>query len=527
MATSANRITGLATGMDIDAIVESSLSSYKTKINTTKQQKQTLELQQELYRKVMSDCNDFYNKYLDVTKDKSVLKSKNYTSISFESSNSGVASATANASVTSTDTYSVEVTQVATAASMKVNLSDLKSNTAVEIEYAGKKISIDVSKCKNDSELAQTLNKELSGYGLTAKYSDFDKGVVIETKEVGSKVKDKDGNTLDNNFKVKLGKIENDSFTSVSELGLSSNGKDLSAVVTKTTGGVSKEIIVNGTQADINAGKVCMNSNGNSITIDGITFNMNSAGKTTLTSTKNTTAAKDTIVNFINDYNKLITSLNTLVNEKRDRNYQPLTDEQREEMTESQIEKWEAKVKTGQLSRDSNLTRILLNLKNATQNEVKGANTYLEKIGITPSKDYAGNGNGTFTINEDKLNSALESDIDGVMNLLIGYPEDSNNMSDAEKYSAKGIFHRIKDIFAAETVSSSSALSKKAGLVNSSTFSNNDITKSISSHEKKISAMQKELTKKQQSLYSKWAKIEKMMNKYNSQSGYLSSFLGY
>ncbi|MDD6795381.1 MAG: flagellar filament capping protein FliD [Clostridiaceae bacterium] len=527
MATSANRITGLATGMDIDAIVESSLSSHKNKIDTTQQQKQTLEIQQELYRKVMSDCNDFYNKYLDITKDGSVLKNKNYTSVAFQSSNSGVASATANASVTSTDTYSVDVTQVATAASMKINLSDLKDNTAVEIEYAGKTISIDVSKCKNDKELAQTLNKELSGYGLTAQYSDFDRGVMIETKEVGSTIKDKDGNTIDNNFKVKLGKIVNDSFTSTLELGTSSNGTDLKAVITKTTGGVSKEIIVNGTEADINAGKVCMNSNGNSITIDGVTFNMNSAGKTTLTSTKDISSAKDTIVNFINDYNKLITSLNTLVNEKRDRNYQPLTEEQKKEMTDSQIEKWEAKVKTGQLSRDRNLTRIITSLKRATQDKVTGVNSYLEKIGITPSKDYSGNGNGTFTIDENKLTEALENDIDAVMNLLIGYPDNDKNMSDEEKYNAKGIFYRIKDIFAAETVSSSSALSKKAGLVNSSTFSNNDITKSISSYEKKISAMQKELAKKQQSLYSKWSKIETMMNKYNTQSGYLANFLGY
>ena len=60
--------------------------------------------------------------------------------------------------------------------------------------------------------------------------------------------------------------------------------------------------------------------------------------------------------------------LNTLINEKRDSDYMPLTDAQKEDMTEKQIELWEKKVKTGQLSKDNDLTRIRNAMKTARNN---------------------------------------------------------------------------------------------------------------------------------------------------------------
>lgn len=522
MATSSLRITGLASGMDIDSIVESQLYTYKNKINTEKQKKEVLEIQQELYRTVMSDCNNFYNKYLDITKDSSVLKSKNYKSISYNSSNSNVATAEANASVTSKDTFDIEVTQMATSATTTVTLNELKkSGDTLQISYADKDpIEIDISKCTTDKELGETINKALKVYGMKAYYSEFAKGVVIETTEVGSEL-EASGKTIENTFTVKIGNVNKDDkkFTESSDPNAAitvTKGKDLEAVITKTTGGVKQSLVVG---KDIKA-------SGNSVSVDGVVFNMNSVGTTTLTGTKDITAAKNMIKEFVNDYNTLMKSLNTLVNEKRDRNYQPLTDAQKEEMTESQIEKWEAKVKTGQLARDSDITRIINSLKRTTQEAVKGVGLSLENIGIKPVSDYGGNNNGTFEIDEDALTKALEENLDEVVNLLMGYPEDSASLSETEKYNSKGIFQRMKDVFASETVSASSSLAKKAGLVNTSTFTNNDITKSISSYEKKIKQMESNLASKQQALYSKWASVEKMMNNYNSQANYLASYLG-
>ena len=60
------RITGLATGLDVDSVVKETMQAYQTKIDTVDQQKMVLELQQEMYREVIKDCRDFYDKYFNV-----------------------------------------------------------------------------------------------------------------------------------------------------------------------------------------------------------------------------------------------------------------------------------------------------------------------------------------------------------------------------------------------------------------------------------------------------------------------------
>ena len=42
------RITGLATGLDVDSVVKETMQAYQTKIDTVDQQKMVLELQQEM-----------------------------------------------------------------------------------------------------------------------------------------------------------------------------------------------------------------------------------------------------------------------------------------------------------------------------------------------------------------------------------------------------------------------------------------------------------------------------------------------
>ena len=67
------RITGLATGLDVDSVVQETMQAYQTKIDTVDQQKKLVELQQEMYREVITECRDFYDKYFDMTKSDSLL----------------------------------------------------------------------------------------------------------------------------------------------------------------------------------------------------------------------------------------------------------------------------------------------------------------------------------------------------------------------------------------------------------------------------------------------------------------------
>lgn len=508
--TSTNRMTGLATGLDIDSIIEGQMKNYQIRIDKKTQDKEVMQIKQKLYRDVLDSANDFYNKYLDLTKDTSILKSNNYGSIGYASSNNAVASATCAGS-TSLDNYNVKVTQIATpATAATIKIDDIVGNDTVRINYLGKTIDVEVAYAMNDIELVRTLNSAIRDRGLSAKYSEFAGGIVIESQEKGAHLLEGD-----NNFTMEIGRKVGDVFTATSTVAVE-KGKSIHATLTKTNTNPPQVIELNDS----------MNISGNSFTVDGIKFNFNSVGETDISSSRDVTKVAENITKFITDYNTLVEKLNTLVIAKHDRSYTPLTAAQKKEMSESEIKLWNEKVENGQLSRDGDISRILTSLRTATIDPVEASGLYLEKIGIKPVKDYAGKRNGTFEIDQEKLKSALEANTEGVMNLFISVPSNTAGLSDAEKYNKKGIFQRVKDILYSETVSSSSYLSEKAGLKNTSTFTNNELTTKISQYETALKTMQKDFTRKQQALYSKWAGIEKQMNNYNTQQSYLTSQFG-
>ena len=642
----ANRITGLATGLDIDELVKTTMQAYKTKVDTKKQQKSVLEIKQQLYRDVIKEGQDFYNKYFDLAKTGNLLTSNSYTSIKFTSSDESVVSATATSTAIK-DNYKFDVKSLATTASTKLTSDQLSSD--LEITSAdGKSVLIKASELdgKSEKEQAKYINSKISSLGLKASTTDFSSGITIETEKTGSDqsftissgaiidahLKDTEAtitadtvefsledlvseNAKDIEFKldgksviIKASdlkssisshdtKIENlnkeleelknadtldeeaikkkeeeiDSATKARSTALAStlSSKLSSAglkaefneegnrinVVTKTGeesfeytkgtavdaamgGGSSKTEINNGTDlkaiitnskgtiaygykegdADIPANAKILSGTSNTITLDGVSFTINSVGESKVTGKVDGTELKDKLVSFINDYNNLVTNLNKLTTETRYRDYDPLTDDQKSEMTEKEIELWEAKVKSGQLRNDSDLTRIVNNLKSSMSSLVEGAGTTLEKMGITPVQDYSGTTNGTFTIDEDALLKAIEEDAESVMNVFIQKGDSSSNT---------GILHRMKDILNDEFVSTTkSALIKKAGVEGTASFSQNTLTKQISQYERKIEEMEDALEDKEQALYSKWASIETMMNNYNSQMSYLYSMFG-
>ena len=60
-----SRITGLATGLDVDAVIEETMQAERTKIDAVGKQKALVELQQELYREVITEFRNFYDDYFD------------------------------------------------------------------------------------------------------------------------------------------------------------------------------------------------------------------------------------------------------------------------------------------------------------------------------------------------------------------------------------------------------------------------------------------------------------------------------
>ncbi len=488
------RITGLATGLDMDQLVKETMQPYRIKIQQQQQKKEITEIKQQLYRDVIKESRELYNKYFDVAKTDSLLLSKNWSTAKFQSSNENVLTVTSSSDAKPGNYTVTGNTATAAKAIVTTGISD-KDGIVVN----GKEFTLkgDTAKAR-----AENLNKELkaAGMNVSVRYSDFagtedgnQSGFIFESTVLGNGSAFTIGGT-----KTPVTTIE---------------GRDAAITIKDGKGGVYTHT-----------------GNSNTLTLDGVTFKftgeipkdstINVNGKTDVTE------VKEKVVNFINDYNKLMEKLNTLTSEKRNKNFMPLTDEQKKEMSESEIKLWEERVKKGQLYKDSDISRIANSMKSAMRGLVEGVDGSLEKFGIKPISDYQGTKNGTYTVDEAKLTETLENNSEEVMKLFINTTPEIEGMSEQEKSSKTGIAQRLKTTLYNETVTVASSLIKKAGIEGSATVANNELTKSIEKYERKMVDMEKDFSRREQQLYSKWATIESMMNKLNSQQSYLMSQLG-
>ncbi|WP_346880473.1 flagellar filament capping protein FliD, partial [Clostridium sp. UBA3061] len=373
------------------------------------------------------------------------------------------------------------------------------TNTLNAADIKGKTISIngnviDLSKAVDGQEV-EYLNKVLKEQNIkvTAKLDEVDTSKIIFTSTKAGA----DG-------KVDVGILDGTT--------MSSQGTDAEIVLKDDKGGVFTHTGIS-----------------NTLTLDGMTFKFTGeipAEGISVNGKNDAAGVKDKLVNFINDYNKLMEKLNTLTLEKRNKNYMPLTDEQKKEMSENEIKIWNEKVKQGQLYKDSDVSRIANSMKSAMRGLVDGVDGNLEKFGIKPVADYQGTKNGTFVIDEDKLTNALENNLEDVMKLFISTPPSDDSLTALEKNKSTGVAQRLKGILYNETVSISSSLIKKVGIEGSASSVNSEITKAIKKYDRKMEDMEKDFAKREQQLYSKWATIESMMNKLNAQQSYLTSQLG-
>jgi flagellar hook-associated protein 2 len=249
----------------------------------------------------------------------------------------------------------------------------------------------------------------------------------------------------------------------------------------------------------------------NEVTIDGTTFKFN--GTTgiegvTLTGKVDGTELKDKIVEFINDYNELLGHINGKLYEEYDRSYLPLTDEDKEGLSDSEIEKLEKKAQTGLLRNDSYLRNFVDDMKLTMTTILEGSGLSLEKIGINPVKDYSAQ-NGLFTIDEDKLLAAIEEDPDGIKELFAG---------------KNGIVTKLKDNLSEHATGTFSRLANKAGVANGVTANTNEMTKDIEQRKKQIANMQTMLKEKEDALYIRYSSLESSLASLQSQQSSLSSY---
>jgi flagellar hook-associated protein 2 len=278
--------------------------------------------------------------------------------------------------------------------------------------------------------------------------------------------------------------------------------------------------------------------NSNTFTVSGVTYTLLKANADTQTVSLNqdVDSVYDNISKFIAKYNEIIDTINNKLSEKYDRNYLPLTDEQKEAMNEDDIKKWEEKAKTGLLRNDSILQNIVYRMRSAVYDSVAGISTALFEIGITTDKYVT---KGKLIIDETKLKEAIRNNPDNVMNLFskqsTSYPTGYRTLDSSQKqtrYQEEGLVYRFFDILEdnISTLRDSNGkkglLLEKAGIFGDASEFNNLLNKEIDTYTRKIDQLTDKLIKKEDKYYEKFAALEKAIAKMNSQANWLAAQFG-
>lgn len=286
---------------------------------------------------------------------------------------------------------------------------------------------------------------------------------------------------------------------------VSDNYASLAGSATKVDG-ENAEFILNGAS---------FSSATNETTVNGVTLTLTketTAGSpVTFTLTNDTQAVYDTIKSFVTKYNEILQEMNDLYYADSARGYDPLSDDEREAMTDDQVEKWETKIKDSLLRRDSTLGSLTNAMKSAllTSVEVDGKRYSLSSFGVGTSSVYQEKGllhiqgdseDSTYATYTNKLMAALEEDPETVMQVFTGV--------------AQNLYKTMQEKM------------QKTSLSSALTFYNDIYMKN------QITALNKQISKEEEALedledkyYNQFSAMETALAKLQSQQNSLSAYL--
>lgn len=271
----------------------------------------------------------------------------------------------------------------------------------------------------------------------------------------------------------------------------------------------------------------------NSFTVDGLTVSVSgtfgyNGDDVDMTSEAVTFDAKvdvDKVTNsfkeMIEAYNEIIALANKESSTKPDRDYAPLTDSQKKELSEDEIKTYEEKAKQGLLFGDSDIRALTRDLRYV----IGGANQEaLKEIGITTSSSYSENGKLVF--DEAKFRAALEADPDKVEKLITQKATKDEN---GNTVGVNGIAQNMKDVMYkyANNLGDYGVLIRKAGSSRAPrSITDNAIYRQIEEINKTIKKYESRLEMERDRYIKQFTSLETLISQMNSQSSYLSQFGG-
>ncbi|MBR5177338.1 MAG: flagellar filament capping protein FliD [Lachnospiraceae bacterium] len=500
------RMTGMASGIDVDAVVKELMSAQKLKKTNLEGKKEKLSWKQDAWKEMNTKLYSFYTSSLSKMKTQGNYQARKATAS--DASKVSVSATTATAG-----SYSLKVDQLASAE--YITGGDIKSKNLTsdsKLTDAGMELgqTITIKTGKNldkeftftvgeDSKISDFTNK-LKEAGLSANFDKNSGRFFISAKDSGT-----DG----------LFTIESDvtGDTGLAALGLTNITEEL-AKGGHDASSSSDFAIVKAQDAKIRLNGAIIESGSNTINANGMKLDLlGTTGdeEVKISVTKDSQAVYDRVKDFVKGYNELMEEMYTKYNAASARSYSMLTSDQKEAMTDDEVEKWETKIKDSLLRRDDTLNDLMNTFRSAMQEtfEINGEKFSLSSFGIVTG-DYREH--GKLHIEGDADDAEYATKTNKLMQML---EEDPDAVSQAMSGIMSKFYDKMFDKMG--TTKLSSAL----------TFYNDKQMKTESDeYEKQIKNWETKLTDIENKYYKQFSAMEKAMSELQNKQSQLAGFFG-
>lgn len=588
----ANGIYGLSgSGLDIESLVKMGMMNKQNQYDKMYQTQLKQTWVKEAYNTVYTDVKAFKESM-------STFKMQsNMSAMQATSSNNDVVSVTANGAAAAMN-HKITVEQVAsnaylmTANGQKIGRANASPSAANSAYLKDVLFSGDATKTTVDGQTSYLVKNDTTGKNDTFKGSD----VAISIEVQDGNEQDSNGNPVTHKVEFTYDQIfgdnktlndlatafsnsganiqggydtVNDSFSlynktsgSANKIGLKANNDTSAELLNKLhlasyngqTNTLGNEISFTkntlteaavGTNAKATIDGKTYESDTNKLNVANVIYNFNGVSAknadgtyqaSTISVSQDTDKIVDNVKKFVETYNTLIDSLNTKYREEKNTDYKPLTKKQEGEMTESQIDKWNEKAKSGLLYHDNNIYSIISDMRESLYTKVDAVDTVLtdakgnkysyntmSSIGITSSTNQ-----GHITLDEEKLKKALTEDPDCVYQLFASdqdstYVSGSTNKNQADTYTSKsdylntGIANRLYN----SMTTNISKLESYAG-TSKETDDESYLGKLITNMNTKMTSFQTLMKSYESKLYEKYDAMEVALSKLGAQLSYIT-----
>ncbi|MDE6518470.1 MAG: flagellar filament capping protein FliD, partial [Acetatifactor sp.] len=419
----AMRLSGLMSGMDTESIIEQLVSAKKTKVDNTKKAQTKLEWKQDAWKSLNTKLKNLQSKYLSGMRFSDAYSTKT-TRVSNSNAVSVITGENAVNGVQTLEIKKLAKTGYLTGSAIKgtgtdkltalSKMSDLGVTGTGSINVSSGSTSVDIQ-IGEETTISDVLT-QLKSAGLNANFDENNQRFFISAKESGAasdfsitasdqggldalkalglqeSITDKDIEIL-GTIKDNIGLLTKDDIEMldvsatmkkyIADASAYASGDtsekaqfayDLVMNATKSEGATK----INGQDAEIYLNGAKFTSKNNTFAINGLTFTAldetKEGEKITVTTEQDTDGIYDMVKNFLKEYNAIINEMDKLYNADSAKGYEPLTTEEKDALSDSEIEEYEKKIKDALLRRDENLNSVSSAMKAVMSSgiEIKG-----------------------------------------------------------------------------------------------------------------------------------------------------------